>query len=90
MIWRRNKSLNRILEIMSMSKQLLRSYFQYWYLFLIAFDPVLGSCLLYLYLATPQYRITSAILLKNEESQIQFKNLRAWGIKSFHYQAKYR
>src|SRR5687767_663538 len=54
--------------------QMLRSYFQYWYLFLIALILCLGLAFVYLYQATPMYRITSAILLKNEESQSNLRN----------------
>jgi tyrosine-protein kinase Etk/Wzc len=55
-------------------QQLLRTYFQYWYLFLIALIICLGLAFVYLYLATPQYRVTSAILLKNEEGQSNLRN----------------
>ena len=50
-------------------KQLLKAYFQYWYLFVIALAVALGLAFFYLRIATPQYRIASTILLKNEESQ---------------------
>jgi len=50
-------------------KQLLASYFKYWYLFVISFIICLGLAFVYVYLATPQYRVISTILLKNEESQ---------------------
>ena len=50
-------------------KQLLASYFKYWYLFIISFIICIGLAFVYVYLATPQYRVISTILLKNEESQ---------------------
>ncbi len=50
-------------------QQLLKNYFRYWYLFLFALIVCLGLAFCYLYVAIPQYRVTSSILLKNEESQ---------------------
>lgn len=50
-------------------KQLLASYFRFWYLFLLSLIVCVGLAYVYLYLATPQYRIYSSILLKNEENQ---------------------
>ncbi len=49
--------------------QLLRNYLKYWYLFLIGVILCGGLAFVYLYLATPQYRVSSTILLKNEENQ---------------------
>src|SRR3989337_2526343 len=54
-------------------KQLLASYFKYWYLFIISFIICLGLAFVYVYMATPQYRVISTILLKNEESQSNSK-----------------
>jgi capsular exopolysaccharide synthesis family protein len=50
-------------------KQLLLTYFRYWYLFLIGLLICGGFAYFYLLTAAPQFRVTSAILLKNEESQ---------------------
>ena len=55
-------------------KQLLKAYFQYWYLFVLALAVSLGLAFFYLQIATPQYRIVSTILLKNEESQSSARN----------------
>lgn len=49
-------------------KQILAKYLRYWYLFLISLVLFLGAAFCYIYVATPQYRITSTMLLKNEES----------------------
>jgi tyrosine-protein kinase Etk/Wzc len=50
-------------------KQLLSKYLRYWYIFLISLVASAGLAFLYLYFATPQYRITSTMLVKNEESE---------------------
>lgn len=50
-------------------KQLVSKYFRYWYLFLISVVVCLILAFIYLYLATPTYRIESTMLLKNEESE---------------------
>lgn len=50
-------------------RQLLAKYFRYWYVFLISVVLCGGLAFLYLYFATPQYRIVSTLLLKNEESE---------------------
>jgi capsular exopolysaccharide synthesis family protein len=55
-------------------KQLLASYFKYWYLFIISFIICIGLAFVYVYMATPQFRVTSTILLKNEESQTNSKS----------------
>ena len=49
-------------------RQLLAKYLRYWYLFLISLVLFLGAAFCYIYVATPQYRISSTLLLKNEES----------------------
>lgn len=49
--------------------QLVRSYLKYWYLFVISVIICGAAAFAYLYLATPKYRVTSTILLKNEETQ---------------------
>lgn len=49
-------------------KQLLVKYLRYWYLFLISLIIFLGAAFCYIYVATPQYRISSTLLLKNEEN----------------------
>jgi tyrosine-protein kinase Etk/Wzc len=48
--------------------QLIRNYLKYWYLFLISVILCGGLAFVYLYLATPQYRVFSTILLKNDEN----------------------
>lgn len=50
-------------------KQLLSKYLRYWYIFLISVVVCAGLGFVYLYFATPQYRIASTLLLKNEESE---------------------
>jgi capsular exopolysaccharide synthesis family protein len=50
-------------------KQLLSKYFRYWYLFVLSLILCMAGAVAYLYLATPQYRVISSILLKNEENQ---------------------
>lgn len=50
-------------------KQLLSKYLRYWYIFLISVVVCAALAFLYLYFATPQYRIVSTLLLKNEESE---------------------
>lgn len=49
-------------------KQLLSKYFRYWYLFLISLILFLGGAFCYIYVATPQYQVSSTLLLKNEEN----------------------
>ncbi len=48
-------------------KQLFSKYLKYWYLFVAGVVMCLGLAVLYLYWVTPQYRITSTLLLKNGE-----------------------
>ncbi len=55
-------------------KQLLRNYFRYWYLFVLCLVLSLAAAYCHLYLATPQYRVVSTILLKNEENQNNSRN----------------
>jgi len=50
-------------------KQLMSKYVRYWYVFLISTIGCLVLALLYLYWTTPQYKIASTLLLKNEESE---------------------
>ena len=50
-------------------KQLLAKYSRHWRLFLISVLLFLGLAYLYLYMATPQYRIGSTLLLKNGEQE---------------------
>jgi capsular exopolysaccharide synthesis family protein len=49
-------------------KQLILKYLRYWYLFFLSLIVCLGVAFCYLYVATPQYRVTSTLLLKNEEN----------------------
>lgn len=49
-------------------RQLLIKYLRYWYLFLISLILCVGAAFCYIYVATPQYRISSTMLLKNEEN----------------------
>lgn len=49
-------------------RQLLLKYLRYWYLFLISLLLCIGAAFCYIYVATPQYRISSTMLLKNEEN----------------------
>jgi capsular exopolysaccharide synthesis family protein len=50
-------------------KQLLLTYLRYWYLFVIGLAICIGLAYFYLMTTTPQYRVSSTILLKNEENQ---------------------
>ena len=50
-------------------KQLVSKYIRHWYIFLIGVIACLILAFLYLYWAVPKYRVTSTLLLKNEESQ---------------------
>ncbi len=50
-------------------KQLLSRYFRYWYVFILSLIVCVAAAAAYLYVATPQYRVVSSILLKNEENQ---------------------
>jgi tyrosine-protein kinase Etk/Wzc len=49
-------------------KQLMLKYLRYWYLFFLSLFIFLGAAFCYIYVATPQYRVTSTLLLKNEEN----------------------
>jgi uncharacterized protein involved in exopolysaccharide biosynthesis len=49
-------------------KQMIVKYLRYWYLFILSLIIVIGAAFCYLYVATPQYRVTSTLLLKNEEN----------------------
>jgi capsular exopolysaccharide synthesis family protein len=49
-------------------KQLVSKYIRHWYIFLISVIACLILAFLYLYWAVPQYRVSSTLLLKNEES----------------------
>lgn len=49
--------------------QLIKGYLKYWYLFFISVIICGALAFAYLYTATPKYRVSSTILLKNEESQ---------------------
>lgn len=51
-------------------RQLLSKYLRYWYVFLIGVVVCLTLAFVYLYLATPKYKISSTMLLKNEESDL--------------------
>ncbi|MEO8472293.1 MAG: polysaccharide biosynthesis tyrosine autokinase [Chryseolinea sp.] len=50
-------------------KQLLSSYTKRWYFFVLSLVLCVAAAYAYLYIATPQYRISSTLLLKNEESE---------------------
>ena len=50
-------------------KQLLQNYFRYWYFFVLGLLLCVGGAFCYLYVATPQYRVSSTLLLKNDENQ---------------------
>ena len=50
-------------------KQLLQNYFRYWYFFVLGLLLCVGGAFCYLYVATPQYRVSSTILLKSDENQ---------------------
>lgn len=49
-------------------KQILGKYFKSWYFFVLSLFICLGAAFCYIYIATPQYRVSSTILLKNEEN----------------------
>ncbi|HTF19833.1 MAG TPA: polysaccharide biosynthesis tyrosine autokinase [Chryseolinea sp.] len=49
-------------------RQVVSKYTKYWYVFVLSLVVCAGLAYAYLYLATPQYKITSTILLKNEEA----------------------
>src|SRR5688572_17371181 len=49
-------------------KQLILRYLRYWYLFILSLIICIGAAFCYIYVATPQYRISSTLLLKNEEN----------------------
>lgn len=50
-------------------RQLVSSYTKYWYLFFLSLVVCIGLAYVYLYLATPAYRISSTLLLKNDDSE---------------------
>lgn len=50
-------------------RQLVSSYTKYWYLFFLSLIVCVGLAYVYLYLATPAYRISSTLLLKNDDSE---------------------
>jgi len=49
-------------------KEMLSKYTRYWYMFMLSIVLCAALAYAYLYLATPQYKISSSLLLKNEES----------------------
>jgi len=49
-------------------RQVVTKYTRYWYVFVLSLIACIGLAYAYLYLATPQYKISSSILLKNEET----------------------
>lgn len=49
-------------------RQIVSRYSKYWYVFVLSLVVCVGLAYGYLYLATPQYKISSSILLKNEEA----------------------
>src|SRR5687768_641305 len=55
-------------------KQLLLTYLRYWYLFVIGLAICIGLAYFYLITTSPQYRVSSTILLKNEENQTGLRN----------------
>jgi capsular exopolysaccharide synthesis family protein len=49
-------------------KEVLSKYAKRWYLFLLSILLCVALAFVYLYMATPQYRISSTLLLKNDDS----------------------
>jgi capsular exopolysaccharide synthesis family protein len=49
--------------------QAMSSYTRYWYVFVLSLVVCIGLAYAYLYCATAKYKISSSILLKNEESE---------------------
>ena len=49
-------------------KSILSRYLKYWYLFLVAILLCVGGAYVYLLHATPQYYVSSTLLLKDDES----------------------
>ncbi|MEJ1236942.1 polysaccharide biosynthesis tyrosine autokinase [Chryseolinea sp. T2] len=49
-------------------RQIISRYGKYWYVFVLSLVVCVGLAFGYLYQATPQYKISSSILLKNEEA----------------------
>ncbi|WP_276373438.1 polysaccharide biosynthesis tyrosine autokinase [Chryseolinea sp. H1M3-3] len=54
--------------------QVVKNYSRRWYLFLLGLILSLGLAFVYLYFAPPKYRVSSSILLKNEENQNTLRN----------------
>lgn len=50
-------------------RQLVSNYTKYWYLFFLSLILCVGLAYVYLYLATPAYRVSSTLLLKNDDSE---------------------
>lgn len=51
-------------------KELVSKYVKHWYVFLISVLLCVGLAYAYIQLATPQYKVTSTLLLKNEDSDM--------------------
>ncbi len=49
--------------------QLIQGYLKYWYLFVISVIICGALAFVYLYMATPKYRVSSTILLKSDDAQ---------------------
>lgn len=49
--------------------QLVSKYLRYWYVFALSLVACIALAYAYLYLATPRFKISSSILLKNEEAE---------------------
>ena len=70
-------------------KQVVSKYIRYWYIFLISLIACLILAFLYLYWAVPQYRVTSTLLLKNEDADSNTSGKSDSGeINLFRYKAK--
>lgn len=55
-------------------RQEISRYTRYWYVFLLSLVVCLGLAFAYMHLATPTYKVSSVILLKNEESENNHSN----------------
>ena len=65
-------------------RQVVSKYTKYWYVFVLSLVVCIGLAYGYLYLATPLYKISSSILLKNEEADNNtFSNNQAIGELNF-------
>lgn len=65
-------------------REVVSKYSHHWYVFILSLLVCLALAYAYLYLATPRYRISSSILLKNEESEgNSFSNAQSLGELNF-------